>query len=82
MRNYRRLNYGKELFDKVIHMTNTKPVLIAFEFPNKSLMKFLEKNYGIVNQIFFLYCLIIIKAEIYIIKMNLIIDMIISKIII
>ena len=49
MRNYRRMNYGKELFDKVIYMTNTKPVLMAFEFPNKALMNFLEKNYGIVN---------------------------------
>ena len=52
MRNYRRMNYGKELFDKVIHMTDTKPVLMAFEYPNKPLMKFLEKNYGIVNPIF------------------------------
>ena len=46
------MNYGKELFDKVIHMTDTKPVLMAFEYPNKPLMKFLEKNYGIVNPIF------------------------------
>ena len=52
MRNYRRMNYGKELFDKVIYMTNTKPVLMAFEFANKALMNFLEKYYGIVNPIF------------------------------
>lgn len=52
LRNYRRMNYGKELFDKVIYMTNTKPVLMAYEFANKALMNFLEKYYGIVNPIF------------------------------
>ena len=52
MRSYRRMNYGKELFDKVIYMTNTKPVLMAFEFPNKSLLNFLEKFYGISNPIY------------------------------
>ena len=52
MRNYRRMNYGKELFDKVIYMTNIKPVLMAYEFPNKALMNFLEKNYGIGNPIY------------------------------
>ena len=52
IRNYRRMSYGKELFDKVIHMTETKPVLMAFEFPNKPLMNFLEKNYGVVNPIY------------------------------
>ena len=46
------MNYGKELFDKVIYMTNTKPVLMAYEFANKALMNFLEKYYGIVNPIF------------------------------
>ena len=51
MRNYRRMNYGKELFDKIIYMTDTKPVLMAYEFPNKPLMNFLEKNYGITNPI-------------------------------
>ena len=51
MRNYRRMNYGKDLFDKVIYMTNTKPVLMAFEFPNKALINFLEKFYGISNPI-------------------------------
>ena len=51
MRNYRRMNYGKELFDKIINMTNTKPVLMAYEYPNKALMNFLEKNYGISNPI-------------------------------
>ena len=52
MRNYRRMNYGKELFDKVINMTNIKPVLMAFEFPNKSMMNFLEQTYGISNPIY------------------------------
>ena len=51
MRNYRRMNYGKELFDKIIYMTDTKPVLMAYEFPNKPLMNFLGKNYGITNPI-------------------------------
>ena len=51
MRNYRRMNYGKELFDKIIHMTNIKPVLMAYEYPNKPLMNFLAKNYGITNPI-------------------------------
>ena len=51
MRNYRRMNYGKELFDKIIYMTNIKPVLMAYEFPNKPLMNFLGKNYGITNPI-------------------------------
>ena len=51
MRNYRRMNYGKELFDKIIYMTNIKPVLMAYEYPNKALMNFLGKNYGITNPI-------------------------------
>ena len=52
MRNYRRMNYGKELIDKVINMTNIKPVLMAFEFPNKSMMNFLEHTYGLSNPIY------------------------------
>jgi hypothetical protein len=51
MRNYRRMNYGKEFFDKIINMTKTKPVLMAYEYPNKPLMYFLGKNYGISNPI-------------------------------
>jgi hypothetical protein len=32
-------------------MTNIKPVLMAYEYPNKPLMNFLAKNYGITNPI-------------------------------
>ena len=52
MSNYRRMGYGKELFDKVIYMTNVKPVLMAFECPSKALMNFLVKYYGIGNPIY------------------------------
>ena len=46
--NYRRMNHGKQLFDKVIYMTGIKPNLMDFFCPNKAFMNFLEKNYGFV----------------------------------
>ena len=46
------MNYGKEIFDKLIQLTNTKPVSMAFEFPNKALINFLYKNYNINNPIY------------------------------
>jgi ribosomal protein S18 acetylase RimI-like enzyme len=51
-RNYQRMNYGKKLFDKLIQITKTKPVSMAFEFPNKALINFLHKNYNIGNPIY------------------------------
>lgn len=51
-RNYQRMNYGKKLFDKLIQITKTKPVSMAFEFPNKALINFLYKNYNIGNPIY------------------------------
>ena len=52
LRGYQRMNYGKELFDKLILITNAQPVSMAFEYPNKALLNFLEKNYGISNPIY------------------------------
>ena len=46
------MNYGKKLFDKLIQITKTKPVSMAFEFPNKALINFLYKNYNIGNPIY------------------------------
>ena len=51
-RNYQRMNYGKKLFEKLIQITKTKPVSMAFEFPNKALINFLYKNYNIGNPIY------------------------------
>ena len=51
-RKYRRMNYGKKVFDKLIQITKTKPVSMAFEFPNKALINFLYKNYNIGNPIY------------------------------
>ena len=39
-RPYQRMNYGKELFDKLIQIENIKPVSMAFEFPNRALINF------------------------------------------
>ena len=50
-RQYQRMNYGKELFDKLILIEGVKPVSMAFEFPNRALINFLNKNYGINNPI-------------------------------
>ena len=50
-RPYQRMNYGKELFDKLIQLENIKPVSMAFELPNRALINFLYKNYGISNPI-------------------------------
>ena len=50
-RPYQRMNYGKELFDKLIQIENIKPVSMAFEFPNKAIINFLYKHYGINNPI-------------------------------
>ena len=49
---YQRMNYGKELFDKLIQIENIKPVSMAFEFPNKAIINFLYKHYGINNPIY------------------------------
>ena len=46
-----RKNFGKEIFDKLINITYTKPVSMAFENPNKALMNFLYKHYSITNPI-------------------------------
>ena len=51
-RPYQRMNYGKELFDKIIQMENIKPVSMAFEFPSRALINFLYKNYNINNPIY------------------------------
>ena len=50
-RPYQRMNYGKELFDKLIQIENVKPVSMAFEFPNRAIINFLYKHYGINNPI-------------------------------
>ena len=51
-RPYQRMNYGKELFDKLIQIENIKPVSMAFEFPNRAIINFLYKHYGINNPIY------------------------------
>lgn len=50
-RKYQRRHYGKEMFDKLIYTTNIKPVSMAFEFPNRALTNFLNKNYAISGPI-------------------------------
>ena len=44
-------NLVKEIFDKLINLTYTKPVSMAFENPNKALLNFLYKHYSITNPI-------------------------------
>ena len=48
---YQRMNLGKKLFDKLIHIEGVKPVSMAFEFPNRAMINFLNKNYEISNPI-------------------------------